>query len=306
MALQSYVVEGRAHLLARLKLVGDLLLAAALYFGGAPLLFLLAPAIDIILLLPYLRYVKRSPAVLTLGTLLLSALLLALAPAGLGTIGVTLWVLYPLIPLAAAFVLGRRNIAWQAAALTVVVALGGGYRVWNNGQDLVFDQTTLIAFLLAIVICVAVASWLMARTLQADPGNRDLLGSALTVVKGVIVIPFNWVVGGINPDALQLELHQLKRQHNPRWIVLDIAPAGELGRRDLTAIDQAAEGISSTHCTIVLARPPVDALGHLDIARPVVGRIERFATVPQAVEAGLRRLGWTKESEQAQRVVTTL
>jgi hypothetical protein len=48
----------------------------------------------------------------------------------------------------------------------------------------------------------------------------------------------------------------------------------------------------------------VDAIGHLDVAQPVVGRVERFATVPQAVEAGLRRLGWTINAEQAQRVVT--
>ena len=64
--------------------------------------------------------------------------------------------------------------------------------------------------------------------------------------------------------------------------------------------------ITSSHCTIVLARLPVDAIGHLDIAQPVVGRVERFATVPQAVEAGLRRLGWAINTEQAQRVVTTI
>jgi len=33
--------------------------------------------------------------------------------------------------------------------------------------------------------------------------------------------------------------------------------------------------------------------------------IERFATVPQAVEAVLRRLWWAINTEQAQRVVTT-
>jgi len=33
--------------------------------------------------------------------------------------------------------------------------------------------------------------------------------------------------------------------------------------------------------------------------------IERCATVPQVVEAGLRRLVWAINTEQAQRVVTT-
>jgi hypothetical protein len=32
------------------------------------------------------------------------------------------------------------------------------------------------------------------------------------------------------------------------------------------------------YCTIVLAWLTVDAIGHLDIAQPVVGRVERFAT----------------------------
>ena len=54
-----------------------------------------------------------------------------------------------------------------------------------------------------------------------------------------------------------------------------------------------------------IARAPVDTIGHLDIAQPAFSRIERFATVAQAVEAGLRRLGWTQEEERSRRVVTT-
>ena len=50
MSLPSYVVAGRANLLARAKLVFDILLGAALYLSGAPLLFLLAPLIDLVLL----------------------------------------------------------------------------------------------------------------------------------------------------------------------------------------------------------------------------------------------------------------
>ena len=88
--------------------------------------------------------------------------------------------------------------------------------------------------------------------------------------------------------------------------MLDLAPAGEMGRHDLNAVERAAEEVNTAQCTVVIARPPVDAIGHLDLAQPVVGRIERFATVAQAVEAGLRRLGWTQGGEQGRRVVTTV
>ncbi len=54
---------------------------------------------------------------------------------------------------------------------------------------------------------------------------------------------------------------------------LDMAAAGEIGRHDMKAIGRAAEAVNSTHCVVVIARPPVDAIGHLDLAQPAVRRI---------------------------------
>ena len=65
MPLSGYIIEGRAHLLARIKLLFDLLLAAGLYASGAPMITLLAPAMDVLLLLPCLRVVgvpRAAPA----------------------------------------------------------------------------------------------------------------------------------------------------------------------------------------------------------------------------------------------------
>jgi len=241
-----------------------------------------------------------------MGTLALSAVLLALAPMGLGAAGVALWVLYPVLPMGAGFVLGRRQLLWQMAAITMAIAAAGGYLALMAGEGVILDRIASLVLLGALAACIWMTSWFAARALRSDSDRRDILGESLAVVKGVLVVPFNWVVGGVQSEALRLELHELKRRHNPRWIVLDLAPAGELGRRDLSAIERAAEAVSTGHCTIVLTRPPVDALGHLDFAQPAVGRIERYATVPQAVEAGLRRLGWSQGTDQPQRVVTTL
>lgn len=300
------VVAARARLLARIKLIFDLLLGVALYLSGAPLLYLLAPGLDVILLFPYQRFVSRAPAILTLATLTLSAVLLALGPTALGAAGIALWVLYPLVPLGAGFVLGRRRQLWQMAAITVGIAAVAAYQLLASPQPILMDQVPLGAFVLAIVASIATTAWLTARTLRPDPGSRDILGAALPVVKGVVIVPFNWVIGGIQGDALRLELHQVQRRHNTRWIVLDLGPAGELGRHDLNAIEDAAEAVSTPRCTVVLARPPVDALSLLDFAQPTLDRTERFATVPQAVEAGLRRVGWTQREDQAQRVETLL
>lgn len=305
MALTGYLVEGRAHLLARIKLIFDLLLAVGFYLSGASLLFLLAPGLDLLLLVPYLRYVKRSPALLTFVTLALSAALLALAPLPLGARGLALWVLFPLIPAAAGFVLARRSLLWQMALITVAL-LGAGVLLWLGTDPApLSDQAAFGVLAAATLASILLIAWLVARVLRPEADSRDVLGPPITVVRGVMVVPFNWVVGGVQSDALRVELNDLKRLHNPRWVVLDLAPAGEVGRHDLGAVERAAEGVTSSHCTIVIARPPVDAIGHLDVAQPVIGRIERFATVAQAVEAGLRRLGWTQQGEQGRRVETT-
>lgn len=306
MSLPSYVVASRAHLLARGKLVFDLLLAAGLYFSGAPLLFLLAPAIDIILLAPYLRFVKRRPALLTFSTLTITALILALAPFAMQGVGLALWVLFPLVAAGAGFVLGRRKFLWQMAGIVTLILAVASFQLIRLGEPIVLDLRALGVLAGATVACIWLIAWMEARALKPESNRSDILGEPLTVVRGVMVVPFNWAVGGIQADALRLELGDLKRIQNPRWVVLDLSPAGEVGRRDLSAIERAVEETTSQHCTIVLARLPADAIGHLDIAQPVVGRVERFATVPQAIEAGLRRLGWTLNSEQAQRLVTTM
>ncbi len=305
MPLSSYIVEGRAHLLARAKLIFDLLLALGLYLSGAPLAALLAPAADMIFLAPYLRYVKRSPALLTFVALTLWAVLLALAPLALGATGMLLWALYPVLPAFAGFVLARRSLMNQMAVITAAALAAGAFLVLQNGPAWVLDMQAIAVFGGAVLVSIALLAWLMGRVLRPESGSRDALGQPVTVARGVMVVPFNWLVGGVQVESLRLELHELKRRHNPRWVVLDLAPAGEVGSHDLHAIERAAEDVSTPQCTLVLARPPVDTISHLDVAQPVIHRIERFATVAQAVEAGLRRLGWTQGEQQGRRVVTT-
>lgn len=304
MSHSSFVVASRANMLARIKLVFDLLLAAAIYFSDAPSVLLAAPAIDALLLFPYLRYVSRSPALLTLATLTISAALLALAAPALAAFGLALWPLLPLIPATAGYVLGRRRFIHQMAGVCLAAIAVAAFQMLREKTGIVFDLTSLAILAASVVVSLTAAAWLAARAVRPDPTTADLLAPPIQVAKGLVIVPFNWVVGGVQSETLRLELHTLRRMLSPRWIVLDLAPAGELGRRDLGAIERAAEDINTSHCTVVIARPPVDALGHLDMAHSVIGRVERFATVPQAVEAGLRRLGWASEVEQGQRIVT--
>lgn len=305
MPLSGYIIEGRAHLLARIKLLFDLLLAAGLYASGAPMITLLAPAMDVLLLLPCLRVVKRSPALAVFVMLTFWAGLLALAPLALGPRGLALWPLFVLIPASAGFVLGRRALLWQMAVVTAGILAFGLFLTLQSNQPLLFDGIALGVLAGATLASILLLAWLMERVLRAESGSRDMLGQPIAVVRGVLVTPLNWAVGGMQVDRLREELNELKHQYNPRWVVLDLAPAGTIGRHDLHAVERAAEEVSTRACTMVIARPPVDAIGHLDIAQEAVGRVERFATVAQAVEAGLRRLGWTTGADQGQRVVTT-
>ncbi len=304
MSHSSYVVASRANMLARIVLVIDLLIAVAIYISEAPAVWLVAPAVAALLLFPYLRYVSRSPALWTLGMLTLSAALLALAGPLLGATGVALWVLLPLIPASAGFVLGRRKFVHQMVAICLAVLAIASIMLIRNDIDLDLTVRSQALFVGSLAVSLITAAWFASKAVRPDPTATDLLGPPLQVARGVAVVPFNWVVGGVQSEALRVELHTLRRTLSPRWIVLDLAPAGELGRRDLGAVERAVEETSTSHCTVVVARPPVDTLGHLDMAQPVIGRVERFATVPQAVEAGLRRLGWTQDVEQGQRIVT--
>ncbi|HRX01756.1 MAG: hypothetical protein KDI07_01965 [Anaerolineae bacterium] len=304
MSNSSYVVASRANILARIVLVIDLLLAVAIYFSAAPTGWFVAPAVAALLLFPYLRYVSRSPALWTIGILTLAILMLIAAGPLLGAYGIALWVLLPLTPPSAGYVLGRRIFVSQVAGIGLAALAIASIIVVRNKLELDFTIISQALFVTSLVVSLITATWFASKAVRPDPTSTDLLGPPLQVAKSVVVVPFNWVVGGVQSEALRLELHTMRRTLSPRWIVLDLAPAGELGRRDLSAIERAAEEITTSYCTVVVARPPVDTLGHLDIAQPVVGRVERFATVPQAVEAGLRRLGWTQEVEQGQRIVT--
>lgn len=306
MSLPTYAVEGRANLVARAVLIFDLALGGALLASGAPLPWLAAPAVSLLLLVLFLRFVKLSPAVWTFLVLSVSAGLLAIAPQALGATAVGLWTLYPVIPVSAGFVLGRRRLLWRMAGLTAMIAGAGALVVIRKGQSFALDTVAMVVLTAAIGVALGLITWFAAKAMRLEAGRRDLLGVPLTIVRGVVVAPVNRAVGGVQSDGLRRELEEMKRHYNPRWLVLDLAPAGELGRHDLSVIEEAAASASSGQCSVVLARPPADALSHLDFAQSVINRVERFATVSQATETGLRRLGWTQNLEQAQRLTTTL
>ncbi len=308
MTLSHTAVAQRARLVARAQLVVDLLLAIAFFLRDAPWPLLAAVGVDVLLLWPYLRLLARAPATFTLVKLTVTAALLALVPYVLGGVGLAAWVLLPLAPLSAVYVLGRRRQMWQMAG--IVTAIVAAILLLVRGQVTTSSAVTSlgwpgsVALALAVVVAVWCAGWLGSHVSAADDRRQALLGEPLTVVRHVMVAPLQLAVQGVSQDALQQELQELRRQQAPQWIVVDLGPAGELRRHDLQAVEQAAAASSNANCTVVLARPPVDAVGHIDFAQPLVGRVERFATVPQAVEAGLRRLGWTQNPEQPQRVIT--
>ena len=176
MSLPSYVVAGRANLLARAKLVFDILLGAALYLSGAPLLFLLAPAIDLVLLVPYLRFVKRRPALLTFGTLTITAVLLALAPFAIQGAGLALWVLFPLVAAGAGFVLGRRKFLWQMAGITTVIVAVAAFQLIRAGEPVTLDLRALGVLAVVTVASIWLTAWIEGRSLQPEANEREILG----------------------------------------------------------------------------------------------------------------------------------
>ena len=149
--------------------------------------------------------------------------------------------LFPLVAAGAGFVLGRRKFLWQMAGITTVIVAAAAFQLIRTGEQVTLDLRALGVLAVVTVASIWLTAWMEGRSLQPEANEREILGEPLTVVRGVMIVPFHWAVGGIQADALRLELGDLKRIHNPRWVVLDLGPAGEVGRRDLSAVERAVE-----------------------------------------------------------------
>ena len=149
--------------------------------------------------------------------------------------------LFPLVAAGAGFVLGRRKFLWQMAGITTVIVAAAAFQLIRIGEPVTLDLRALGFLAVVTVASIWLTAWMEGRSLQPEANEREILGEPLTVVRGVMIVPFHWAVGGIQADALRLELGDLKRVHSPRWVVLDLGPAGEVGRRDLSAVERAVE-----------------------------------------------------------------
>lgn len=305
MAISSPTHEDRVRIIALGKVILDLLLAAALVWSAAPRALLLFPGLDIVAALVGLRLFQRSPALILSLFLALSAALIAWTPFALQGRGLAAWALLSLMPTAASYArLSRsrlREVTWVAAALLLA-----GVLAWQrNGLTLAADAWSVPEWALAIGLTLALHTALLMQSLQDIGVSKHLLAEPLSIVRGVMVAAIHHSVREVPVDALRAEVEALQRQHSLSWLVLDLGPAGDFSDDEIHGVEQAIRTLGPSQCMVVLARASADAIDQLDLAQSSIGRVERFATVAQAVEVGLRRLGWVQGGDPNKRLVTT-
>ena len=305
MAISSPRNEDRARAIALSKVILDLLLAAALVWSDAPRATLLFPALDVVVTFAGLRLFQRYAAGILSLFLALSAALIAWIPFALQGRGLAAWALLTLIPAGASYARLSRSRLRQVTLVTVGLLLAGVLAWQRNGLALPVDAWSVPEWAGAIGLSVFLHTLLLVKNLQDIGVSKQLLAEPLSVVRGVMVAAVQRSALEVPVDALRAEIETLQRQHSLNWLVLDLGAGGDLSDDKIQDVEQAIHTLRPSQCTVVLARASADAIGQLDVAQPAIRRVERFATVAQAVEVGLRRLGWEQAGDPNKRLVTT-
>lgn len=151
---------GRAQRIAAIKAVLAAAVLAIMWFTFRYPLPLAVGVLDLVLIVPYVWAVKRYPKMATY--LLLAETALALTPRQFvqGYVNGVNWVLYVPLPVAAAYVLGRKSLQTATLLVTVIaLPITGLAALTLPPQVSRTEILTLIAYVLVVIWGV---SWLSA------------------------------------------------------------------------------------------------------------------------------------------------
>ncbi len=292
------------------RLVFDLAIATLLVWQGWGWLPLLALAADAALLgAAFPRLSQRQPLLAVMASLALLALLVlaltfdrpALAPLFVA-------LLLPL-PVIAAAALGLVNALWTAAGLATIGAAAAAALAWRLAPE---GAATLIVWL-AITLG---AIWLQALTLRQfvheERRQRAPFSPPTHLAAGLAVTTVNDALFEASTETLAALLRQQVNGGSIRWLVLNLDTSAPITSAEIERLTEAARGLAN--CKVTLARVPADATVQPGAPPSLLKRLDHYVTVAQAVEVGLRHLGWVhpattleaREARQPIRIPTSL
>lgn len=294
----------RIGLLRSAKLIFDLLVAALLLWQGWGWLPLLVLSADVaILWLLYPRLSQRQPVAAVLTTLLLTALLVLAALYDRPALAPLLLAFNVPLPAVAAVALGS-GVAVLAAAglatLATVAAMALAWQLLGEGAPVLVTWTALTVG----------AIWLQALALRQfvleERRQRTPFDAAASIANGLTVVTVNDAIFETPTEVLAKLLRRQADNSGVRWLVLDLATSTPVTPTEIERLTQAARNVAN--CKVVLARVPAAATLQPGAPLALLKRLDHFATVTQAVEVGLRHLGWvhpatTPEAREARQPI---
>lgn len=294
----------RIGLLRSAKLMFDLLAAVLFLWQGWGWLPLLLLGADVAMLwLLYPRLSQKQPVVAVLTTLLLAGLLVLAALYDRPNLAPPLLAFTVPLPAAAAVALGSGIAVLAAAGLATVVTVAAAGLAWQLLGEGAWALLTWAGLTIGAIWLQALA---LRQVVTAERRQATPFDATAIIANGLAVVTVNDALFDASADALAKLLRRQADSSGASWLVLDLATSLPVTTNEIERLTQAAR--SMTNCKVVLARVPAAATLQPGAPPALLKRLDHYATVPQAVEVGLRHLGWvhpatTPEAREARQPI---
>lgn len=280
----------RVRRLALPKLIFNGVAIAILLWRGPFWLPMAILVLDVVYLLAvYPTFNRQRPLPATLITLGLTALAVAAVAAGASLYAPVLLVFLAPLPVAAAATLGFTTaMRWGAGIATVGVVLT--VVLAANGLPSSTPPTTLLIWS-AVVLATVWIQTLALQNLTVEARTPQVaVARPVPVANGLMVVAVTDAVFDASSEQIRQTLQGAIDSQGCRWLVLDLSTSVNVSSEEIDRLTEAAHGLPN--CKVVLARVPADAIVRPGAPALLRKRLDHFATVTQAVEVGLRHLGW--------------
>lgn len=291
----------RVRRLALPKLVFNLIALVVLVWQGPFWLPVAILAVDVAyLLIVYPTLSRRRPLPATLLTLALTALAVAAAAASAPAWAPALLAFLVPLPVAAAVTVGSAPAMLWAAGIATAGAVLATFLSTSSGSG--NPSVTLLAWSALVIATVWIQTMALQRLTVAGQAPRAAVAGPVTVANGLVVVTVTDAVFESASDQIRQTLQTVVDSQGCRWLVLDVSTTVKVGSEEIDRLTEAARALPN--CRVVLARVPAEAIVRPGAPALLHKRLDHFATVAQAVEVGLRHLGWvhpatTQEAREA-------
>lgn len=291
----------RVRRLALPKLAFNLIAIAVLVWQGPFWLPVAILALDAVYLVGiYPAASRRRPMPATLLTLGLTALAVVAAGTSAPAYAPALLAFLVPLPVAAAVTVGSApamlwaaGIATAGAVMTTVLAANGT----PGGMS-----ATLLAWSALVIVTVWIQTIALRHLTFEARAPQVAVTGAVSVASGLVVVTVTDAVFEATSEQIRQALQTVVDSQGCRWLVLDLSTTVKVGSEEIDRLTEAARAL--LNCKVVLARVPAEAIVRPGAPAFLHKRLDHFATVAQAVEVGLRHIGWvhpatTQEAREA-------